>query len=316
MLSSSGQQMWHKLLQASSLFAFSVLLTVLVFERVYPNGGRKPASVSAKSDVASPYNSASRVPNARVPNVQVPNIFEPQIEELRHLYQAAPKLSIDELMARKEFEPENGLDLPIALSQPPEQFRIDAHSSNFGNRLIRNHQGKSLQNKLLVVLHETTSAASGAVNTALTPHAHDADQISYHAVICQDGTILYLVDPHKRAYGAGYSAFKGPNGIETVQTNKKLKSSVNNFAYHISLETPSDGYDDQTDHSGYTEAQYSSLAWLIAHSGVERNRITTHLAIDQSGERQDPRSFEMPRLQQDLALQVDNFISLDTTKMP
>jgi N-acetyl-anhydromuramyl-L-alanine amidase AmpD len=307
MESSSVQQMWRKLLQASSLLVFSVLLTILVFERVYSNGGRNPDSVSSKpSPVASFQNSSSRMPNA----------FNQQIIELRHLYQTAPKLSIDELMTREESESENILELPIVSLQTPEQFRIDAHPSNFGDRIVHGRQGKALQNKLLVVLHETTSAASGAVNTALTPHSRDADQISYHTVIRQDGTILYLVDPSKRAYGAGYSAFKGADGIETVQTNKKLKSSVNNFAYHISLETPSDGYHDQPEHSGYTEAQYSSLAWLIAHSGVEGDRITTHLAIDQSGERQDPRSFEMSRLQQDLALQTSNFISLDTSKTP
>lgn len=306
MVSSSVQQMWQKLLQASSLFIFSVLLTILVFERVYTHSDRNPTSVSVKSDVALPQNSPSRMPNA----------FEQQVVALRHLYQAAPKLSIDELMTREESETENVLDMPIASSNPPAQFRIDAHPSNFGDRLVRDRQGKSLRNKLLVVLHETTSVASGAVNTALTPHARDLDQISYHAVIRQDGTILYLVDPHKRAYGAGYSVFKGPNGIETVQTNKKLKSSVNNFAYHISLETPSDGYDDQPEHSGYTSAQYASLAWLIANSGVKSDRVTTHLAVDRSGERQDPRSFEMSWLQQDLALQTGNFISLDSTKAP
>jgi N-acetyl-anhydromuramyl-L-alanine amidase AmpD len=180
----------------------------------------------------------------------------------------------------------------------PAQYRIEAHPSNFGDRLFRNSQGKPTDYPLLVVLHETTSAASGAVNTVLTPHPRDEDQVSYHTIICKDGAILYLVDPLKRAYGAGNSAFQGKGGLETVQTNPLLKSSVNNFAYHISLETPSDGYHEQPGHTGYSDAQYSSLAWLIAQSGVDENRITTHAAIDQAGERQDPRSFEMAWLQQ------------------
>jgi N-acetylmuramoyl-L-alanine amidase len=298
----------QKLLQVFGLFMISVLITILVFDQVHSNSNRNFASV----DPASSALATSEVS----PSQTLPSAFEQQVLELRRLYQAAPKLSVDELMTREASGSENMLDMPIASLQPPAQFKIDAHPSNFGDRLVRDYKGKLLQNKLLVVLHETTSAASGAVNTALTPHSRDRDQISYHTVIRQDGTILYLVDPRKRAYGAGDSAFKRPNGIETVQTNKKLKSSVNNFAYHISLETPSDGYHDQPEHSGYTGAQYSSLAWLIAHSGVESNRITTHLAVDQSGERQDPRSFEMSWLQQDLALQTGDFISLDSTKIP
>jgi N-acetylmuramoyl-L-alanine amidase len=297
----------QKLLQVFGLFMISVLLTTLVFDRVHSNSDQNFASVAPESSALA----TSEVS----PNPILTSAFEQQIVELRRLYRTAPKLSVDELMTR-EASDENTLDMPIASSQSPAQFRIDAHPSNFGDRLVRDVQGKPFHNGLLIVLHETTSAASGAVNTTLTPHRRDEDQISYHAIICQDGTILYLVDPRKRAYGAGDSAFSGPNGSEAVQTSKKLKSSVNNFAYHVSLETPSDGYHDQPEHSGYSGAQYSSLAWLIAHSGVESDRITTHLAVDQSGERQDPRSFEMSLLQQDLALQTGDFISLDTAKTP
>jgi N-acetylmuramoyl-L-alanine amidase len=305
---SSLIQRWRKLLQASSLITISVLLTVILFERVYTKNSQNLASVGPK---ASP-----QIMPAASSVSSVPNAFDPQIVGLRHLYQTAPKLSIDQLMTRETAQLEDMSGMPIASLQPPTQYRIDAHSSNFGDRLVQNAQGKALQNKLLIVLHETTSAASGAINTALTPHSRDEDQISYHAVICQDGTIIYLVDPSKRAYGAGDSAFKGPNGLERVQTNKKLKSSVNNFAYHISLETPSDGYNAETEHSGYSGAQYSSLAWLIAQSGAKSDRITTHLAVDQSGERQDPRSFEIAWLQQELALQTNDFVSLDPAKIP
>jgi hypothetical protein len=105
----------------------------------------------------------------------------------------------------------------------------------------------------------------------------------------------------------------GVKGFETVQTNKRLKSSVNNFAYHISLETPPDGYNEQLSHSGYSTAQYHSLAWLISHSGIENHRVTTHFAVDRLGERQDPRSFEMDWLRQNLALQGVIFASTDTT---
>jgi N-acetylmuramoyl-L-alanine amidase len=305
---SNPARLWRKLPQIVGLFIISALLTLVLFERIHSGSSQNLAGSDPKS--------SALIVSQVSPNPASPSAFEQQIAELRRLYQTAPKLSVEELMTREESKLEEDISSMTIAALEPAQFQIEAHPSNFGDRLVRNTKGKLLRNKLLIVLHETTSAASGAVNTALTPHARDADQISYHAVIRQDGTILYLVDPRKRAYGAGDSVFKGQNGAETVQTNQKLKSSVNNFAYHISLETPSDGYHDHPEHSGYSESQYSSLAWLIARSGVESDRITTHLAIDQSGERQDPRSFEMSYLLQDLALQNSEFVSLDVPQAP
>lgn len=101
--------------------------------------------------------------------------------------------------------------------------------------------------------------------------------------------------PEKRAFGAGNSLFVGPNGPEAVKTHRKFAASVNNFAYHISLVTPADGNHNGRAHSGYTRAQYQSLAWLIQQTGVPPARITTHKAVDRSGERIDPRSFN-PKL--------------------
>ncbi|WP_404783599.1 peptidoglycan recognition family protein [Altericista sp. CCNU0014] len=295
-------QPWRRFLQTVALFVVGGLAAAVLFDRPDAGNGR-PATVEVPK--------TAEVRTAQAPTAK--SRFERQVAELHRLYQAAPTLSVEELVVREESELENDSTMAIAALQTPAQFRIPAHPSNFGDRLSRDTRGKLLDNPLLVVLHETTSAASGAVNTVLTPHPHDDDQISYHAIICQDGTILYLVDPLKRAYGAGNSAFKGKNGLETVQTNKNLKPSVNNFAYHISLETPSGGYNSNSEHVGYSGEQYTSLAWLTAHSGVEDSRITTHLAVDRSGERQDPRSFEMDWLKQDLALQRTDFVSLGAT---
>jgi N-acetyl-anhydromuramyl-L-alanine amidase AmpD len=71
---------------------------------------------------------------------------------------------------------------------------------------------------------------------------------------------------------------------------------VNNFAYHVSLETPGDGMNNSRSHSGYTQAQYTSLAWLLAQTTIPDNRITTHQAVDRSGSRMDPRSFSSQQL--------------------
>jgi N-acetyl-anhydromuramyl-L-alanine amidase AmpD len=292
-------QIWRRLFQTLGVAALSVLLMVIAKMQ---DTDRKPAEPEAL-----PAN-----PNPTQAVLPKPTQILPQTAALVKLYQTAPNFTVEQLTTSESANSEDSLYLPMGLSQDPAQYRMKADPSNFGNRQARDRHGKPLNNRLLIVLHETTSTASAAVNAVQTPHAKDLDQISYHAVIRQDGTILYLVDPRKRAYGAGNSRFKSRQGSESVQTNPALKPSVNNFAYHISLETPSDGYNDKPEHSGYSGAQYSSLAWLIAHSGVESDRITTHAAIDQSGERQDPRSFEQSWLQQDLAIQNVSLSATDT----
>jgi N-acetyl-anhydromuramyl-L-alanine amidase AmpD len=166
--------------------------------------------------------------------------------------------------------------------------------SNYGERHTHDVNGVRVNNQAIIVLHETGDSASSAVNFFQTFHADDNMQASYHALIALDGKIIYLVPPEKRAYGAANSVFASPNGEETVKTNPNLPSSVNNFAYHVSLETPPDGRRNNflKSHSGYTEMQYNSLAWLIAQSQVPDYRITTHAAVDRSGHRVDPLSFE------------------------
>ncbi|BAY12848.1 N-acetylmuramoyl-L-alanine amidase [Calothrix sp. NIES-2098] len=166
--------------------------------------------------------------------------------------------------------------------------------SNYGDRYATDINGVPVRNQPIIVLHETSNSASSAINFFQTPHDNENIQASYHTLIKRDGTLVYLIPPEKRAFGAGNSVFNGPNGAETVKTNPNLPSSVNNFAYHVSLETPPEAWGDnkiQT-HSGYTEAQYHSLAWLIAQSQVPEDRITTHRAVDRSGQRVDPISFD------------------------
>ncbi len=174
----------------------------------------------------------------------------------------------------------------------PRQEAAPAHPTNYGDRYAKDIFGQPVENAPLIVLHETVWSADSAINTVRTPHYNEDDQSSYHSIIRLDGTIVYVVPPEKRAYGAGNSVFKSAKGPETVKTHQAFPPSVNNFAYHISLETPPDGHNDAQTHSGYTDAQYRSLAWLVAHTSVTDDRVTTHRAIDQSGSRIDPRSFD------------------------
>ncbi|MBD2500755.1 N-acetylmuramoyl-L-alanine amidase [Anabaena azotica] len=172
--------------------------------------------------------------------------------------------------------------------------------SNYGERFAQDVNGIPVNNQPIIVIHETSNSAASAVNFFQTPHTDENVQASYHAIIKLDGTVLYLVPPEKRAFGAANSVFEGTDGAETVQTNPNLPPSVNNFAYHVSLETPPDGRGNNflKSHSGYTEAQYNSLAWLIAQSQVPEDRITTHKAVDRSNQRVDPLSFDFDKFQQ------------------
>ncbi len=177
----------------------------------------------------------------------------------------------------------------------PRQITVLADPTNYGDRFATDINGRPAQNQFIVVIHETVGSAQSAINLFRTPHPRDEDQVSYHTLIGREGTVYYIVPPEKRAFGAGNSIFNGPNGPETVRTNPNFPPSVNNFAYHVSLETPGDGFNNNRSHSGYTQAQYDSLAWLLAQTTIPDSRITTHQSVDRSGTRMDPRSFDSQR---------------------
>jgi len=181
----------------------------------------------------------------------------------------------------------NYLDLGLS----PQRKTMMADVTNYGERFLTDVTGKILTNDPLIVLHETVISAKTAIGFFQTQHLNNANQASYHALIDHKGTIIYIVPPEKRAFGAANSIFKSSLGEESVQTNPKLPSSVNNFSYHISLESPISGENDHEKHSGYTEAQYYSLAWLIYQFKIPDERITTHRFVDRTGKRKDPRSF-------------------------
>ena len=128
-----------------------------------------------------------------------------------------------------------------------------------------------------------------------TKHVNDSDQASYHLLINRAGERLRVVPDGNRAYGSGYSAF----GDFTIYAKTPQTFSINNVALHVSLESPSDGGGDNTTHSGYTPAQYETLAKQVllwqAQYGIPMFRVTTHASVDRSHSRYDPRSFSLAR---------------------
>ena len=192
------------------------------------------------------------------------------------------------------------LTLQQTLPQRLERLRINP--SNYAERLGRDAYGNPLDTTpSLVVLHETVYGLNSAINTFTTHHPNDADQVSYHMLIGEKGEIVQAVDPARRAFGAGYSAFGGRWAI----TNPAMAGSVNNFALHLSLETPIDGENNAPRHSGYTSAQYDAMAVVLAdwmqRFQIPADHITTHRHVDLGMERADPRSFDWQALQVRLA---------------
>lgn len=276
----------RSLLQGLILAICSAIVTILVCQGVTLWWGETPQPATRP---ISPTTVSAPKPSPRNPVLQ-------ELEPLHQLTKTAPAIAVETIAQPKtENVAWTGASSLVSFSDfeaVPPQYRIQIHPTNYGNRVHKDLKGRPVKHKLLVVLHETTATASSAVHQMLVAHPNDADQNSYHAVITLDGTIIHTLDPLKRAYGAGNSLFKK----EGIQINPRLKPSVNNFAYHISLETPPDGYNQKSSHSGYTAAQYSALTWLLNQTGVQRDRIVTHAKIDQEGARMDPRSFEFEQL--------------------
>lgn len=186
------------------------------------------------------------------------------------------------------------------LDQRRRRIRIDP--SNYGQRFRSDVFGNRLDpTPRVVVLHETVYGLASAVNTFQTAHPNDDDQVSYHTLIGLDGTILDTVDPSRRAFGAGFSAFQG----RWAMTSRRVSGSINNFALHLSLESPLDGENEAPVHSGYTQAQYDALAVVLAdwmrRYPISAEAITTHRHVDVGRERADPRSFDWSQLRRRLA---------------
>lgn len=185
-------------------------------------------------------------------------------------------------------------------SQP--EMQTPADPSNYGTRQATDWKGRPVANKpALIVLHETVVDESTALALFRSPHSSDAQQASYHVLIGRDGRRMRLVPDSERAYGAGDSDFEGM----AVQLKPRLRPSLNNIALHVSLVSPPDGADgDRLRHSGYTNAQYRSLAAQIAQwkvlYGIESSSVVTHQEVDRSGSRRDPRSFNWNQLGQGL----------------
>lgn len=123
--------------------------------------------------------------------------------------------------------------------------------------------------KALFVIHETIIDID-----TLEDYMADPEFLgSYHAVITIDGTIVYFTPSDMKAFAAAESVFIDDfNGVE-----ESVNGSVDDFAYHVALETPANGRDPNIlYHAGYSKQQYNSLAWLFNATGISTTRLRTH----------------------------------------
>lgn len=173
---------------------------------------------------------------------------------------------------------------------PMEELQL-ADPSNYGTRVTRDYLGRSLSSRpRIIVIHETVMSEKDTLALFKTYHSNDNSQVSYHMLVARDGRIIRVVPDESRAYGAGMSHFMG----STLKSKENSAGSINNIALHISLVSPA-GFEQTDSHTGYTQAQYSSLAkqilkWQL-QNGIPMSRVTTHYAVDRSHSRYDPRSF-------------------------
>ena len=192
------------------------------------------------------------------------------------------------------------------LSGGAAEVPAPADRSNYDPRLQQNWKGEPVPHQPeLIVLHETVVDEPTAIALFQRRQSDDAQQASYHLLIGRDGRRIRVVDDRQRAFGAGDSAL---NGL-TVQLRADARPSVNNIALHVSLVSPPDGADGEArGHSGYTEAQYRSLATQIALwqnlYGIRPDRVVTHQDVDRSGTRRDPRNLDWQLLNRNLRQQL------------
>lgn len=148
----------------------------------------------------------------------------------------------------------------------------------------------------LIVIH-CISLPEGQFNTPyieqlftnqLNPESHSSFieicelQVSSHIVINRDGFITQYVPFNKRAWHAGISEFKG-------------RTKCNDFSIGIELEG--------TEHSPYTDIQYTQLATLIqclmqSYPKLSQQNITGHSNIAPQRKTDPGKYFDWEKLKQ------------------
>jgi N-acetyl-anhydromuramyl-L-alanine amidase AmpD len=293
----SAESKCAKLLQFAAYYSkqAELLEGLGSFKETKPQETSQTLSIKPILTVEAVNNSSS---NLRSPFTD--DYFIQQYKRLAQLYiqqaQSCNRGDASRQLVALQMEQNLGSELPkTQQTQEGQQTKPDYKPKETKSAVDPNNFGDRIPNKFkpIIVLHETDASAESVIGLFQNPKS----EVSYHVMIKLDGSIVNFTDPRKRAYGASPSQFNGEFEVRT-RTDGKTVKSVNSFAYHISFESPTDGVaNEKPSHSGYTEAQYMSAAWLTARTGVPLDRITTHKFVDIGQGKQDPRSFDRTKFE-------------------
>lgn len=123
-----------------------------------------------------------------------------------------------------------------------------------------------------IVLHADASASAKA---SISWIQSAESKVSYHALVDRDGTVYTFVDPSRRAWHAGKSAYKGVN-------------DCNNFSLGLSFANRCDGVEPYTDSQVEAGAELVR-EWMQLYTSLSVEDITTHEAVAiPAGRKHDP----------------------------
>ncbi len=127
-----------------------------------------------------------------------------------------------------------------------------------------------------IVLH---ADAASKVESSLDWIRRAASGVSYHILIDRNGTVYAVVNPDRKAWHAGASAFLGAG-------------DCNRYSVGVSLANRNDGEpfpDEQLD------AAVEVCAILCQHYAIPVERITTHAVVaTPAGRKTDPIGLDLP----------------------
>lgn len=153
-------------------------------------------------------------------------------------------------------------------------FTVPAH---WEARPSPNHSRRAAAVSAIVLHADAASRIESSLDWVRRPES----KVSYHIMVGRTGTVYAVVNPDRKAWHAGRSAFHGV-------------SDVNEFSVGVCLSNRNDGVEP------YPAAQLSAAADVCAVLcgvyGIDVSRITTH-AVVAPNRKTDPRGLDLAAFQ-------------------
>lgn len=150
------------------------------------------------------------------------------------------------------------------------------------------HHGKArdLSSVNLIVTHATASGKTETAKGVIAWMNGQNAPISYHYVICRDGTIYRMCRPELTAFHAGDSAWPSP--IRATPQNQRPNGGKSVNARSIGIAFVNNNHAEPL-----TALQVESAEWLCHHwmkrLGIGPESVVTHAEVS-PGRKTDPRA--------------------------